>query len=117
MKLANTILLWGTLITALLMCPISYAAFISQNDWVAHILLPLAAIIGPLSGFLAVLACIYGLISIIFPKRCKSGLLLPLTSVIIGVAVLLTAFIIPTWKTMKQNAAMEQSLDIPFDEE
>jgi hypothetical protein len=117
MKLANTILLWGTLITALLMYPLGYAAFTHQNEWIDCILLPLATIIGPLSGFLAVLACIYGLISIVFPRRFKSGLLLPLLSIFIGAAVLLTVFIIPTWQTMKQRSAMEQSLELPCDEE
>ena len=108
MKLANTILLWGTLGTALIMYPLGHYAERYQNEWIAHILLPLAGIIGLLSGFLALIACIYGLISILFPKRCKSGFLLPLLSMLIGIVVLLTAFILPTWKSMKKRAEMEQ---------
>ena len=108
MKLANTILLWGTLGSALIMYPLGHYAERYQNEWIAHILLPLAGIIGLLSGFLALIACIYGLISIVFPKRCKSGFLLPLLSMLIGIVVLLTAFILPTWKSMKKRAEMEQ---------
>ena len=108
MKLANTILLWGTLGTALIMYPLGHYAERFQNEWIAHILFPLAGIIGLVSGFLALIACIYGLISILFPKRCKSGFLLPLLSMLIGIVVLLTAFILPTWKSMKKRAEMEQ---------
>jgi len=108
MKLANTILLWGTLGTALAMYPLGYFAERYQNEWIARILLPLAGVIGLLSGFLALIACIYGLISIIFPKRCKSGILLPLLSMLVGIVVLLTAFILPTWKSMQKRAEMEQ---------
>ena len=108
MKLANTILLWGTLGTALIMYPLGYFADRYQNEWIARILLPLAGVIGLLSGFLALIACIYGLISILFPKRCKSGFLLPLISMLVGIIVLLTAFILPTWKSMKKRVEMEQ---------
>ena len=108
MKLANTILLWGTLSTALIMYPLGYYTERYQNEWIACILLPLAGVIGLLSGFLALIACICGLISILFPKRCKSGFLLPLLSMLIGIVVLLTAFILPTWKSMKKRAEMEQ---------
>ena len=108
MKLANTILLWGTLGTALIMYPLGYFAERYQNEWIARILLPLAGVIGLLSGFLALIACIYGLISILFPKRCKSGFLLPLISMLVGIIVLLTAFILPTWKSMKKRVEMEQ---------
>ena len=108
MKLANTILLWGTLSTALIMYPLGYFAERYQNEWIARILLPLAGVIGLLSGFLALISCIYGLVSILSPRRCKSGFLLPLLSIIVGVAVLLTAFILPTWKSMQERAEMEQ---------
>ena len=107
MKLANTILLWGTLGTALAMYPLGYFAERYQNEWIARILLPLAGVIGLLSGFLALIACIYGLISILFPKRCKSGFLLPLLTMLVGIAVLLTVFILPTWKSMQERAEME----------
>ena len=108
MKLANIILLWGTLGTALTMYPLGYFAERYQNEWIARILLPLAGVIGLLSGFLALIACIYGLISILFPQRCKSGFLLPLLSMLVGIVVLLTAFILPTWKSMQKRAEMEQ---------
>ena len=110
MKLANTILLWGTLGTSLAMYPLGYFAERYQNEWIARILLPLAGVIGLLSGFLALIACIYGLISFLFPKRCRSGALLPLLSMLIGIVVLLTAFILPTWKSRKKRAEMEQMI-------
>ena len=108
MKLANTILLWGTLGTALAMYPLGYFTERYQNEWIARILLPLAGVIGLLSGYLALIACIYGLISILFPMRCKSGFLLPLLSMLVGIVVLLTAFILPSIKSMKKRAEMEQ---------
>ena len=108
MKLANTILLWGTLSTALIMYPLGYYTERFHNEWIACILLPLAGVIGLLSGFLALIACIYGLISILFPKQCKSGFLLPLLSMLVGIVVLLTAFILPAWKSMQKRAEMEQ---------
>ena len=108
MKFANTILLWGTLGTALAMYPLGYFTERYQNEWIARILLPLAGVIGLLSGFLALIACIYGLISVLFPKRCKTGVFLPLLSLILGLVVLLTAFILPTLKSMKKRAEMEQ---------
>ena len=108
MKFANTILLWGTLGTALAMYPLGYFTERYQNEWIARILLPLVGVIGLLSGFLALIACIYGLISVLFPKRCKTGVFLPLLSLILGLVVLLTAFILPTLKSMKKRAEMEQ---------
>ena len=107
MRLANTILLWGTLITTLLIYPLGYAAT-KYGNVCGYILAPAVAIVAAFSGFFAVLACIYGLISIAFPKRCKSGFLLPIISVILGAVVLLTVFIIPTWRSMNKRAEMEQ---------
>jgi len=85
----------------------AYIAAKYQDSWPASLLLP-AAIIIMFCGFFSLLASIYGLISILFPKRCKAGLLLPLTSMIIGSTILLMAFILPAWDTMKVRAQMEE---------
>ena len=107
MRLANIILLWGTIATGIIGFPLAFIAAKYQDNWPAFLLLP-AAIIIIFCGFFSLLASIYGLISVLFPKRCKSGILLPLTSMIIGITILLTAFILPTWDTMKVRAKMEE---------
>ena len=111
MRLANIILLWGTIATGIIGFPMAYIAAKYQDNWPAFLLLP-AAIIIMLCGFFALLASIYGLISILFPKRCKSGILLPLISMVIGTTVLLMAFILPAWDTMKVRAHMEEMYEL-----
>ena len=111
MRLANIILLWGTIATGITGFPMAYIAAKYQDNWPAYLLLP-AAILIMFCGFFALLASIYGLISILFPKRCKSGILLPLISMVIGITILLTAFILPTWDTMKVRAHMEDMYEL-----
>lgn len=107
MRLANIILLWGTIATGITGFPMAYIAVKYRDNWPSCLLLP-AAIIIMLCGFFALLASIYGLISILLPKRCKSGILLPLMSMVIGITVLLMAFILPAWDTMKVKTHMEE---------
>ena len=107
MRLANIILLWGTIGTGIIGFSMAFIAAKYQNNWPVYLLIP-AAILVLFCGFFSLLASIFGLISILSPKRCKSGILLPLTSMIIGVIILLTAFILPAWDTMKVRAHTEE---------